>query len=91
MSAETPDESTSDPPGVPWWRSGLNFAAAVARYVAAGCPNVPLATYRERLQICRDCALCRRGKCLVCGCNVARKAKMATENCPKELWPKLET
>jgi hypothetical protein len=43
MSIEKPDESTnSDPTELPpWWRSGLNYIEAVARYVASGCRNVP--------------------------------------------------
>ncbi len=80
MSAETPDESTNELP--PWWQSGLNYLAAVARYAAAGCPNVPESVYCQRLQICSECPLCRGGKCLICGCNLPAKAEMATEECP---------
>ena len=83
MSAEKPDESTNDPIEFPsWWRSGLNYVAAVARYVASGCQNVPEEVYRERLRICSECSLCRHGKCLLCGCNLESKAEMAVMECP---------
>ena len=89
MSAETPGEPTNELP--PWWRSGLNFVAAVARYTAAGCPNVPKSTYRERTRICAVCPLCRHRKCLICGCDVEQKAQMATERCPHDppYWDQL--
>ncbi|SRR5258708_7835379 len=89
MSVATPDESTNEPPS--WWRSGLNFAAAITRYVAAGCPQVTKAQYEERVRICAHCPLCRHAKCLICGCFVEEKAKMATEQCPRDpaLWPDL--
>jgi hypothetical protein len=84
MSIEKPDESTnSDPTELPpWWRSGLNYIEAVARYVASGCRNVPEEVYRERLRICSECPLCRGGKCLICGCNLQAKAEMAVMECP---------
>lgn len=82
MSAETPGESTNEPPS--WWRSGLNFIEAVARYVSAGCPNVTEAQYRERMEICAHCPLCRNANCLLCGCSLESKAKMATERCPRD-------
>lgn len=89
MSTATPDESTSDFP--PWWRSGLNYAAAVARYVAAGAPNVSQSAYQERMRICSECPLCRGGRCLICGCGVEAKAQMASEKCPGNppRWPHL--
>lgn len=88
MSAEKQEPSTSEPG---WWRSGLNFTAAVARYIAAGCPNVPESVYNERLRICAQCPLCRNSKCLICGCDLLAKAAMATEKCPASppRWPSL--
>lgn len=77
-----------DSPGL--IRSGLNLAAAIAKYIAAGCPRVTEQIYTERLTICGECNLCRRGKCLNCGCYVERKAKMATEACPLAKWPAVE-
>jgi hypothetical protein len=83
MSTEKPESSTNELP--PWWRSGLNYLAAVARYVASGCANVPESIYRERLRICSECPLCRQGQCLICGCNLEKKAQMATEECPHHI------
>ena len=89
MSTAIPGKSTSEFP--PWWRTGLNYAVAVARYVAAGAPHVSPSDYLERMQICSECPLCRSGRCLICGCNVEAKAQMATETCLRDpsRWPKL--
>ncbi len=69
----------------------INFAAAVARYVASGCENVTPEQYAERLLICDACPFQRHSKCLVCGCSVELKAMMRSERCPKEppFWPDL--
>jgi hypothetical protein len=88
MSIASPDDSMNNVP--PWWRSGLDYVAALARYVAAGCPSVPKSVFFDRMRACSECALCRHGKCLLCGCNVESKAQMATECCPRDppLWAK---
>src|SRR5579871_5288155 len=82
MSIEKPGASTNEFPN--WWRSGLNYLAAVGRYAAAGAPNVSASIYSDRMNICAQCPLCRGGKCLICGCSVAAKAQMATERCPHD-------
>jgi hypothetical protein len=82
MSIERPAGSMSEAPS--WWRSGLNYIAALARYAAAGCPNVSEPVYVERLRICAECPLCRQGKCLICTCDVVSKAQMGTEKCPRD-------
>src|SRR5579872_3451662 len=82
MSTEIPAGSMNESP--PWWRSGLDYVAAVARYVAAGCPNVSGSEYTERMRICAECPLCRFGQCLICGCDLETKARMATEECPRD-------
>lgn len=88
MSIVSPDESSNEFPV--WWRSGLDYAAAIVRYVAAGCPSVPESVYDARMRLCSECALCRHGKCLLCGCRVESKAQMGTETCPRDppLWGK---
>lgn len=77
----------NEPPS--WWRSGLNFAEAIARYVAAGCPNVTESQFRKRITTCAHCHMCRNQRCLACGCLIEPKAQMATEKCPGGYWPDL--
>ncbi|GAA2094101.1 hypothetical protein GCM10009801_61850 [Streptomyces albiaxialis] len=76
--------------------------AALARWAASGFSRTPQAEYRKRLAVCRGCdqlkappdrALYRltggrdgRTVCGMCGCDVRRKAALATESCPAGRW-----
>jgi hypothetical protein len=40
----------------------------------------------RRLSICGDCEHFKEGRCMVCGCYMALKAKLATGSCPKGKW-----
>jgi hypothetical protein len=75
-------------------RKAVNVWRAVVRYIASRRLRVKRAAYRQRLEICRGCPaldpermVCREKNC---GCNVERKAKWASENCPIGKWPTLE-
>ncbi len=84
-------------------KQAVNFAGAVVRAGVAVVTNKPLlvdaATKAARLAICLACPEMKISDdrtahfCTVCGCwidgNVLCKACLATENCPKNLWPKL--
>ncbi|MFG3254667.1 hypothetical protein [Streptomyces sp. NPDC048172] len=76
--------------------------AALARWAASGFGRVPQETYQGRLAACRGCdqlkappdrALYRlmgggdgRTVCGMCGCDVRRKAALASESCPAGRW-----
>ena len=73
-----------------------NYAAAVSRWLAAGRPVRTDEKVGELLEICQDnrCGKYRDGQCLACGCRVnssgwalTNKLRMATEDCPKGMWP----
>ncbi len=83
-----------DPPGLV--RRAASYAAAVARWTAAGRPERSDKEV-ERIfhQFCKTCDWFDPDKqiCRGCGCRVAEggyavqnKIKMATENCPRDLW-----
>ncbi|NBW99955.1 hypothetical protein EBR03_10335 [bacterium] len=40
----------------------------------------------RRLAICGECEFFKGGRCMVCGCFMALKAKLSTGKCPKEKW-----
>src|SRR3954471_10697951 len=77
------------PPAAPE-HSGVALVAraskAMARWAAAGFATVDAAALERRLAACSACVHLRvgseRGVCGLCGCPVARKAKLATESCP---------
>ena len=89
-AAEPPPE----PPGLV--RRAASYAGAVARWTAAGRPERSDKEV-ERIfhQFCKTCDWFDPDKqiCRGCGCRVAEggyavqnKIKMATENCPRDLW-----
>ena len=93
-----PTESSEPPaPAIPGLiRRAYSYAEALARWTAAGQPVRP---DKEVERIFNEhCKTCKwfdpeRQICRGCGCRVAEtgmavvnKIKMATENCPRELW-----
>ncbi len=77
-------------------RRAYSYTEALARWTAAGQPVRPDKKV-ERIfsQCCKTCNWYdpKRQICRGCGCRVAdsgyavrNKIKMATENCPRELW-----
>ena len=73
-----------------------NYEAAIAKWLKAGRPVRDDATVARLEAICHSnqCGLYREGTCGACGCPVStsrwavrNKIRMATENCPKNLWP----
>lgn len=95
-----PDQGAAPEPPLPETpglaRRVLSYAEAVARWTAAGRPERSDKEV-ERIfhQHCKPCKWFERDRqrCRGCGCRVAdsglaisNKIKMATENCPRELW-----
>lgn len=40
----------------------------------------------NRLTICSNCPFENNGTCMQCGCILAEKARMSTEECPNDYW-----
>ncbi len=75
---------------------------ALARWARSGFTRVPDDAYQARLAACQGCPQLtapgqgalhrltgtgrRSGVCGLCGCDVARKARLATEDCPDGRW-----
>lgn len=71
-------------------QKGINLAGAVVRHVANGGRLVSDEVYGSRLATCRACAsldvermVCREPSC---GCYVEKKARWASEECPRQRW-----
>lgn len=79
-------------------RRVLNAAKAAARVARAVCRREPVLVsdeaYAERLAVCETntCGKYRAADkvCTAkgCGCFLKTKARLATEDCPMDLWPK---
>ena len=96
LQAEAPAEASEppEPPGLV--RRAISYTEALARWTAAGRPERPDKEV-ERIfhQHCKTCRWYDPEKqiCRGCGCRVAEngyavlnKIKMATEDCPRNLW-----
>lgn len=68
-----------------------NAARAVARVMAAGARGEAALVGRDEKQTRREvCGLCPAnvgGRCADCGCWIRAKSLLATEDCPRALWP----
>lgn len=68
-----------------------NAAAAVARVMRAWAKGEATLVDRDEKQTRREvCGLCpenRGGRCQACGCWIRAKTLLATEDCPRGLWP----
>jgi len=96
--AEAAPSATDAPPPEPpsLVRRAASYAGAVARWTAAGRPErSDKEVERVFHQFCKTCDWFDPDKqiCRGCGCRVAEggyavqnKIKMATENCPRDLW-----
>ena len=69
-----------------------NLKGAIERVADQGLHRVTLDEYKERIGICGECPgkHYNRGFCNHnnCGCFVAIKAWLKTEDCPAKYWPK---
>jgi hypothetical protein len=65
----------------------IRFLKAVIKYIRFG-QRTPIDIYINRLSICKDCNYFddEKWSCKNCGCYLEKKAKMNTENCPKNKW-----
>lgn len=72
---------------VPFVARVANASRAAGRFVAAGLPLADEALRASRLATCGDCPFLDAGRCRLCGCWTAAKARLATESCPDGRWP----
>lgn len=76
----------------PVWIRGVNFSAAMARWIAAGRPMRTQEEIDERLAICQSCPQFVDNVCQKCGCqcieenSIFNKLALATESCPEGYW-----
>lgn len=64
-----------------------NLLKAVAGYVAGGMQDRTREQVADCLKVCSLCELRRGGDCSVCGCPVADRARMASNDCLVGKWP----
>ncbi len=71
---------------------GLNFASAMARWIAHGMRVCTQEQIEQRLAICEACEFYRDGYCQHCGCpvndrrEIRNKAALFSETCPRNFW-----
>lgn len=73
-----------------WGQVWRHLMESMASWQKAGFPVVTADEYVARIRVCRNCP---KGQyqwfqCKHCRCIVYSKAKLATEVCPFDLWPK---
>lgn len=70
----------------------LHYAGALMNWTKAGFPERTQEEVEKYLEICKKCVNYIDGRCATCRCRVnsgpaiVNKIRMATENCPKDLW-----
>ena len=74
-----------------WQPSGIDFDANLKDFRDFTRVELTEAEYVARLEQCRDCSMCRHGRCLSCGACVWRRALTADATCPKGKWTPLDT
>ncbi len=74
------------PPGLV--SKAVMVTTAYTKWLQAGAPLRTTNEVKAITAICTTCPLFQNGACGVCGCNVQRKAALATEHCPlgKPKW-----
>ena len=63
-------------------------AKQIERYKEAikEADRVDVATYEERLAVCKSCDLLNAGTCGACGCYVELRAVAENGRCPHKKW-----
>ncbi len=74
-----------------------NLVKARERFINSELPLIESQLHKDRLVICQNCTENMNGTCVginketneACGCVIAVKAKIPTEQCPAGKWPKV--
>lgn len=64
----------------------LTLVGSVVSYASKGFPNRTKEEIEKIKAVCSVCEFYRTKKCVLCGCNLAAKIKMATTKCPAGKW-----
>lgn len=64
----------------------LQAGKAFLEFVRSGGERLPREERNRRLAICKACPKYRHGVCRICGCLVAIKTWLPSENCPRRYW-----
>jgi hypothetical protein len=83
-------EKTNDLRPLTWTQALEEFHAALRGWLAAGRPVVSDQQHNARLGVCKKCpgGHYRHHQCKLCKCVVFIKAKLPTETCPANYWPR---
>lgn len=83
------NNSTEELKALTWPEVLAHFAESMTRWVAEGCPLVKKEAHAARYSKCKsnECGQFRSFYCHHCKCIAYTKAKVATETCPKGMWP----
>lgn len=80
-----PDPSVvGEPPPVP--DMIRNLYHDTAKWAKTGFQTSSPDEVDRRLKICGECEFFKGGRCMICGCFMNLKAKLATGSCPKGKW-----
>jgi hypothetical protein len=72
-----------------WGEVWRHLVTAMEDWKKAGYPVVTGEVYTERTSTCKACVQYQWFQCKMCKCVIYTKAKLATEDCPIGLWPKV--
>lgn len=69
------------------FKGAYRCIVAQVKYIRFG-KEVTTETIAKRLTVCSGCPFENNGTCMECGCILAEKARMSTEDCPQGYWEK---
>ena len=70
-------------------RRAMNFGRAMAGAVADGFAQVSSEDLAARTAICQQCDRFDGTTCRECGCVGSWKARLRSQDCPLDKWPKI--
>ena len=84
-------KSPVDP--ITWVQVVTQFGKAMLDWLKEGLPLVDAATHQSRNDTCKsnECGQYRYYQCMDCKCITYLKTKLATEECPRQLWLKVKS
>jgi hypothetical protein len=82
-------EAANTDPGL--LRKSANFGKALVRHIANGGKHVSEEVFEARKSVCLSCSSCDQERMVCrepdCGCDIEKKARWASEDCPLGKWP----